>query len=552
MPSLNELTTPLNFTEAKHLMERISVGVSKADIDFAVGKTAAEVIDSYLNATITSPAPPVNVATGETFHMREEFNLVNQTFLLRQQIKGWWIKQCIETENPLLEKMVFFLHTHFTNDDDKVGYAFPSYHQNELFRQYAFGNFKTLARKICYDTAMSIFLDGWTNTNQEPNENFAREFLELFTIGKGPQVGEGNYTNFTEDDIREAARVLTGFAPLSMLPDAQIAQIQQFYPAAQIEIDSETGLYKSTILPFRHDAGTKTFSAAFQNQTIQTGSNTPVNISNELQALVDMIFNQDATALFIAEKLYRFFVYYEVTPAIKNDIITPLAQTLKNNDYELAPALRQLFVSQHFFDKDDSVLENDIIGSTVKSPLELVVGAFRFLGVDIGSESDLENHYQTLGILNYVIEQMDMILFHPPEVAGYPAYHQRPAYNRNWITSSTLLQRYSSFELLTLGITVAGVNFELDVVGLLENTDVFTNPSDANHVVDTLTNYLFPRGVNADKKEGLKQILRDEFSDFYWSDEWNTYVNTGDDSVVKPRLKALFKSILQSPEFQLK
>lgn len=548
MPSLNEYTASLNFKEAKHLMERLSVGVGKEDIDFAEGKTAVEVVDYFLNLPYNQPSPPVNPSSGDTFHMREEFNLVNQTFFLRRYIKSWWIKQCITTENPLLEKMVFFLHTHFTNDDDKVGYAFPSYHQNELFRQFAFGNIKTLAEKICYDTAMSVFLDGWTNTNTEPNENFAREFLELFTIGKGPQVGEGDYTTFTEQDIKEAARILTGFVPYSMLPDTILANI----PGASPEIDSSTDLYKCSVVPFRHDNGTKTFSQAFQNTVIQTGSNTVANIQNELSQLIDMIFDQDATAVFLAEKLYRFFVYYKITPEIKNDIILPLAETLKNNDYELAPVLRQLFISQHFFDADDTVIENDIAGSTVKSPLELIVGAMRFLQVDLGEDDGLQQHYDTLNILNYAVEEMDMVLFHPPEVAGYAAYHQTPAYNRNWITSTTLLQRYTTFELLVQDITIGGVTFNLDPVGLLGNPDLFSNPSDPDYVISILTDYLFPKGVDGSKKESLKQILRDEFPDFYWLDEWVSYENSGDDSVIKPRLNSLFKSILQSPEFQLK
>lgn len=548
MPSLNEYTGTLDFLKAKHLVERISVGASKSDIEFAIGKTASEVVDYFLNMPYNQPNPPLNPQTGETFHMREEMNLVNQTFFLRQHIKSWWIRECIQTQNIFQEKMVFFMHTHFTNDDDKVGYAFPSYHQNELFRQYAFGNLKELAEKICYDTAMSVFLDGWTNTEEEPNENYAREFLELFTIGKGPQVGEGDYTTFTEDDIRETARVLTGFLPLSMLPDNVVANI----PGASIEVDSDTGLYKSSIIPFRHDSGTKTFSAAFQNRVISTGANTVNNIRNELSELIEMIFEQEATSIFLAEKLYRFFVYYNVTPEIKNDIILPLAETLRNNDYELAPVLRQLLISQHFFDSDDTILENDIAGSTVKSPLELIVGSMRFFDVDLGESQGLEYHYNYINILNYAVEEMDMILFHPPEVAGYAAYHQAPAFNRNWITSTTLLQRYSTFELLIQNFTIGGVTFDFDTVALLENNTLFSNPENIDNVIDTLTDFLFPKGVDNSKKEELKKILRDDFPDFYWTDEWMTYQASGNKSVVEPRLNNLFKSILQSPEFQLK
>jgi uncharacterized protein (DUF1800 family) len=547
MPSIAPFTGNLTRQQAVHLLHRASIGYAQADIDALEGMSVSAAVDFLYNQTAPDPPLPIDPNTNQSYAFREEFTNGSIPGRNRFYTQIWYLKEMFVSTAPAKEKMTLFMHTHFTNDMVKTVYGFPLYHQNELFRKYALGNFKILATKVCRDYAMSVFLDGWTNQVQNPNENFPREFLELYSIGKGSQIGPGNYTTFTEDDVREAARVLTGFLPVGFVPDGTIAG------APPIEIDSDTGLYTCSIWDIRHDAGTKNFSAAFQNTSISTGPNTVTNIEAELDAFIDMVFAQEATARNICRKLYRFFCYYEITPAIENDIITPLAATFQANNYELLPVLKQLFNSQHFFDQDDAIIENNNIGAIVKSPVELIVGAFKYFNVDLGLSLDTATYYGALGRLTTYIETMGMTLFQPPEVAGYPAYHQAPAYNRNWISATFLVSRFDAFERLTVGIPINGgaLFLKIDSVDFCQNSGNFSDPSDPNILIDNLVNDLFPFGVESNKRVALKNILTDGDPDYYWTDAWIVYTGGGTDATVRIRLNNLFNAILQSAEFQL-
>ncbi|MEM6725296.1 MAG: DUF1800 family protein [Bacteroidota bacterium] len=547
MPSLSPMSGNLTRAQAAHLLRRATFGPTRQEINDLTGLSADAAVDLLFQAQAT-PAAPLHPQTGLPFTDREEFDMEDPGQALIGYVRAWWLKQMIQADKSALEKMTFFLHTHFTMDAVKVNRAFAIYQMNVLMRQYAFGNFKTVAKKVIRDYAMSVFLDSWTNNVNNPNENFAREYFELFSIGKGEQVGDGDYTTYTEDDVQAAARLLTGFIPSGFLPDNQVP------PTIPIMTDPETGLYTSTPVPVFHDIGAKNFSEAFQNQTITTGSFTTAGMEAELDEFVDMIFNQDATAEFIVRKLYRFFVYYEITDDIETDIILPLATTFRTNNYELEPVVKQLLKSEHFFDVDNSPDEEKNIGGIVKSPIELIVGVARYFQVPLPDEAtDSLDHYGTLLLYDLFSRQTEMELFQVPEVAGWPAYHQEPVYNRNWVNSTTLVNRFSGMEFLVKGVPVNDDTYtvRLDVVDFLENGPSVSNAFDPNAVVGDLVEDLFPFASDTTKIDVLKDLLLDGDVDAYWSTEWANYINGGMDSVVRIRLEALFDAILQSPEFQL-
>ena len=183
---------------------------------------------------------------------------------------------------------------------------------------------------------MLAYLDNTTNNANNPNENYAREFLELFTILKGPQIAEGNYTNFTELDIQQAAKLFSGIKTQNN----------------RSIIDSDTNLPRGRVDVNNHDKTNKTFSQAFNNQTI-TGGNSEASIISELDSFVEMIFDKEATAKSFCRKLYRFFVKNEISNETENAVITPLAIELKNNNYELVPTVKKLLSSKHFFNVDN-------------------------------------------------------------------------------------------------------------------------------------------------------------------------------------------------------
>jgi uncharacterized protein (DUF1800 family) len=319
---------------------------------------------------------PVDPKTGTTWlNPKAVLDVNSENSLLTDYFIAWHLDQMRTSGTNIRERIVYFLHTHLPTRRSVVESSEAMYYQNCLFRYYAFGSFKELFQKICIDNAMLVYIDGRLNINQWPNENFAREMLELYSIGKGPQVGDGNYTNFTEQDIKEAARVLSGYKN-----DVTFTNIdtETNIPIGKLELNGLRAIL--------HDAGAKTFSSAFQNMVLSPsatdgGYATAAAAYGELSAMIDMIFNQEETARFLCRKLYRFFVYYNITPDVETRIIIPLAQTFKSSNYNLKTVISELLSSRHFYDTDNAVTNDNNVGALIKSPIELSLGGLRFFNV---------------------------------------------------------------------------------------------------------------------------------------------------------------------------
>ncbi|MDX1410028.1 MAG: DUF1800 family protein, partial [Saprospiraceae bacterium] len=371
--------------------------------------------------------------------------------------------------------------------------------------------------------AMLVFLDGRLNVVGRTQENFGREFLELYTIGKGPQIGPEDYTNYTEQDVQQAARVLTGYVNdenfLNIDPDTQI----------------RAGYLRGNGLTAgQHDAEPKVFSDKFGGAVIQPtelidGKATVEATLDELDQLVTMIFDQPETARHICRKLYRFFCYYKLTDEIEQDIIQPLADTFTANDYELEPVISQLLSSTHFFDEDNALTEDNVRGSLIKSPIELNAIAVNYFGLQLPAEENTryETTYRS-GFLRFMDFQ-GMSLYDPPEVAGYPAYHQTPEYNRNWISANNLARRYQLADFLINGQNAGGddLGTKLDIVGFVR--DNVSDPYDATVIVKELVEDLLPEIITTEREEYyLRQILLDNLSLTNWQIEWGVYISSGE------------------------
>lgn len=546
MASLQPYTPALNRQKAAHLLRRVTFGPTKELIDQYAGQTVTQALQSLIPTdTATLPEDPIDPKTGLTWLPKgvEEVNSGDDT--LADVVKGWWLDRML-TSNDLWERMVFFYHTHFTTIASVVNSSSALYYQNQLIRHYALGNYKQLALKMCLDNSTLIFLDGRDNIVGRPQENFAREFLELFTIGKGPQLAAGDYTNYTEDDVQAAAKVLSGFTN------------DKNFLTLDPETNLPTGLLKGDLLmATQHDASPKQFSSKFQNTIIKPATvvdeqTTKVEALQEVADMVDMIFAQPETAKFICRKLYRHFCYYEITVDIEKDIIVPLANTLTSNDFEILPVIKQLLSSQHFFDADNAVNEDDVNGSIIKSPLEITLGTMRFFKVTMPtdlSEKYFNSYKQLLGKL----EDQGMIFLEPYDVAGYDAYHQYPDYNRNWISANYLGNRY-----LFISDLIDGIGDEedynekiyLDVMEFVNNQ--VTDPSNATEIVQTFVDYLLPEVITQERFDYfLKDVLLDDLSLINWSNEWTAYQNSNDDMAVRAQLNNLCVGMMQSPEYQL-
>lgn len=573
MASLNEFTGVLGVRRAKHLLRRACFHYDRTTLNTFAALTPAQA----LTALSTTPTTPFN----EPYDPVENGNFsqcpgTTDAYWLssgnppsyyncgqnrkRSIVSSWWWYNTLK-QNSLKHKLTFFLHTTFTlSKDDGSGRSGHFYDYLRLLEFYAYGSIKTLAKKITFDNAMLYYLDNSDNNKNNPNENYSREFLELFTICKGPQIGEGDYTNYTEHDVVMAAKVFSGVK----------------FKGLRDTIDPDTGIPMGYINVSQHNTGNKTFSHAFGNTTI-SGGNTVNSINQELDDFVDMIFNQEETAKAYCRKLYRFFVKRDWDETIENDIITPLANQLMtdngNGTYNLLDVVTTLLTSKHFYDEDDGDNTNNIIGSKIKSPLQLLtetISIFNF-EVPVADPSNLEvytNFYKFWHNFCHksVLPGGGMGMFAPDTVAGYPADYQAPMYDRAWFTSNNIISRYYLMGSLLDGRNlIAGPQMNQDgytyYINIWSNLDIVTYieqnislPSDQYVIVSELAELMYCETISNSRKDYFIEFLVPlDFPVFYWGDVWNSYLSgdANDALVVKNRLEQLVIKMVNAAEFQL-
>jgi uncharacterized protein (DUF1800 family) len=351
-------TSAWNRQRAAHLLERAGFGATPSEINRLAAMTAEQAVRSlvrYQSIQQTLPAfdpsdsfddglDPFAVSRpaatdlardrGEALGVKvkpagnRRMQQVADRFLywLRaskletQRLAYWWANRMLLTQRPLEEKMTLFWHGHFATSEEKVRDFRKMHLQNELFRAQATGNFRSLLIAVAKDPAMLAYLDAGVNVKGAPNENFAREIMELFTMGVG---------NYAELDIREAARAFTGW--------------------------NYQGV-KFVINPALHDNDPKTVLG-------RTG-----NFDGE--QVIDLILAQPVTAEFVAGKIYQYFVREDLSPALR----ARLGRVLRDSHYEIAPFLETIFLSRDFY-SDASV------ATRIKPPVELVISTYRKMGM---------------------------------------------------------------------------------------------------------------------------------------------------------------------------
>ena len=543
MASLSPLNEVLTFRKAKHLLRRVAYTFSKDTINSFVGLTIEEAMNSLSVVEVNSwnePYDPLPTSDPDEYWLSstELPNSFDGQARKRRIVASWWWYNALQ-QTTLKHKLIFFLHTTFTvSKDDGAGTSTHFYDHLRLLDFYAYGNIKSLAKKITFDNSMLVYLDNTTNNANNPNENYAREFLELFTILKGPQIGDGDYTNYTELDVQQAAKVFSG---IKIQNDRSL-------------IDSETNLPRGRVSVNNHDSSNKTFSHAFNNHTI-IGGNSESSIIEEIDSFVEMIFDKEATAKSFCRKLYRFYVKNEISDEIENDIIGPLAIELKNNNYEILPTVKKLLSSEHFFDVDDDEQSDEIYGSQVKSPLQLVSEISTCFNLEIPDPSinNFDFYRFFVFIHNFYLAGSGMVLFSPDSVAGYPAHYQEPNYDRHWFSSNTVLARYKLILSLLSGRNKIGNNNQIYVRLNITNyvRQHIVNPSDAIALVTELSEILYPESIDEERKIYFAENLLEGYPAYYWTNAWQEYLSTNDSSIVSSRLDALITTMINVAEFQL-
>ena len=208
MPWLDTYTGTWTRREAAHLLRRVSFGANSTQLNTAVSDGLLATINKVF-ASRPLPDPPVDQTTGEVWVTGEHYDLKKGDNYYNQSTRAWIVGLMLEDSPSIREKLTLFWMNHFATESVIVSQAIFTYRLLSFLRENSLGNFKELVRQVTKEQAMLIYLNGNTNTKGNANENYGRELQELFTIGKGPEAAAGDYTNYSEQDVKAAARVLT-------------------------------------------------------------------------------------------------------------------------------------------------------------------------------------------------------------------------------------------------------------------------------------------------------------------------------------------------------
>ena len=446
------------YAQARHLLNRAGFGGTPQQIgalrDMGLAKAVDHLVDyqSVDGSSLTTAKFDPDIMVPATRQQRQQMRQARQggdeqqMAIVRrmrnerrgddrdQMAKGrrWWLGRMIQTPRPLEEKLTLFWHGHFASNHRTVRDSYLMLQQNELFRKHANGSFADLATAIVRNPAMIRFLNNDSNRKGKPNENLARELMELFTLGEG---------NYSEKDIKEGARALTGFT----------------YHDNKFQFNRR-----------RHDEGMK----------VLLGQRGHFNGDD----FVRLCLGRPSCSEFISYKLYRQFA--SDIPGGLDDacrsVIRQLAAQIRKQDYQLRPVLNRLFKSEHFYDPT-------IVGNMVKSPVQLVVGSLRVLKTPSRDE----------GMLLDAMSLMGQRLFDPPSVAGW-------AGGRTWVNTSTLLVRQNLATLLISGKLPFEAGWDRDQMNYDPTflVDDLADPT-PRAVVDRLVTTLLDDRIDSQRRDEL-------------------------------------------------
>jgi uncharacterized protein (DUF1800 family) len=337
----------LDGDDARFFLTRVEFAPDNAEVAQYVGLTREQAVDKVLATARTEASTPIPAWVLEPIPTRDERKLWTQDQRQAEQrtrgqrydeLRAWWVREMLTTPSPLTERMTLFWHNHFTSGQDKVGYPQLMAQQNMLLRRDALGNFGEMLHDVAKDPAMLEYLDGAGNRKGKPNENFAREVMELFTLGEG---------RYSQQDVSEAARAYTGWS---------------------LDPDTQAYVWRANL----HDDGVKTV----------LGQSGPFDGDQ----LLDILLARPETATFVTTKLWREFVSDTPEPAQ----LAPIAERFRASHYDIKAALRGLFLTDAFWDERNR-------GVLVRSPAEFVVGALREFDIGYDNTAPFAGEIRNLG-----------------------------------------------------------------------------------------------------------------------------------------------------------
>ncbi len=538
--SLNKYIGDFGYAQKRHLLNRVLVGYAERHMKDLDGMTLDQSIDLIFKPQAFGE--PVNnyyhdfppeaykkkylvddVKPGEPFISKVLSRTERQGFVPefagpeRMGALDSWIYSSIYLQPTSVNWRLFlFLHT-LTPFKDGGQFLKSTYYSQKLTFEGAWRSYKDYLFDVTLSERMLDLLNLKSSKKEAPDENFAREVQELFTVGKRP------FSKFTEDDVKAAARLLVGWDVLYWE-----------------NIADEGYVTKNKYNENNHDTGDKQFSKFYGNRLIK-GKTGPDGGRAELKEFFDMIFETEEVAIYLSRRLVQFFVYPVLNDYVEENIIKPLAVVLRKSNYSLAEALKVLLKSEYFF-------AEEFYNSMIKSPMEYSMGLYKEFEIINGNITfDTYNSFFTEDKSKFDPKYLDQIYlsyrifsqvrFHaigrqgysignPPSVSGWQAYYQEPVYDLIWINSDSIKRRKE----LSESIARNGINFfdqpmlRFDLNLFLKKTK---DPSNINSFIKEVAKIIL--GVEINEKVFLRikrSILGDNFPDYYWTDAVNAFLSS--------------------------
>ncbi|MCP9769484.1 DUF1800 domain-containing protein [Lacihabitans sp. LS3-19] len=491
---LRPFSQTLSTADALHLLRRTTFATSWPTLKNFAGKTADDAVDFLLDNALKNPKPqsPSWINSGfpswwklpQADQQKAIDGVYKRVYEENYELKRWWAAEMGKDLTSIREKMTLFWHGHFTTKfaiDDPM-HAGLMYRQNVLFRELHQGNFRELVEKIAIDGAMLFFLNGKDSTKTAPNENFSRELLELYTVGIG---------NYSEQDVKEGARVFTGWKVNVFSEEwKQFPIFQAFIAPNEHDFEAKSYLGETIHVPF---------TASYE-----------AGVKQEIKDLVNIILSKKSVEVseFICEKLFRYFVYSK-PEAPDGELIKSLAKTFRDNNWEIRPVLSQLLKSEFFFSEAAR-------GVQIKTPAETVVG--------FSKHFDVKEDWK-----EWVMVTMGQELLNPPNVAGWAGY-------RKWTDTRTF-----PFAVQQLSYFVWNQTNAQMITWIAQ----FDQKENADKLVEQILTLFLAKSPTTSQLEKYKKELLGGTPDYEWP---NMIANIEQGGF---RLKLMLLALLKTPDFHL-
>jgi uncharacterized protein (DUF1800 family) len=518
----------------RHLLDLNNLSLQKSlDLIFTPEKQPSVPVNDYdyeITKEETEKQGHIYIEAGKEYVFAPEPN--GSPWPRHQSHDAWLFRNMAQQSTSIHWRMVFFLHNLLAAGKGSVKMLYQYY--MTIFNS-SFESYKTTIYKITLDPLMLDYLNLQHSQKRNPDENYARELQELFTVGKGPK------SQFTEEDVSEMARLLVGW---------------QFNNESKNKM---TGPITNIFNDWNHDTEDKKFSAFYGNRVVKGRKGQ--DGKKELDEAIDMLFSTNECALYLSRRLYQFFCYPMINDTVEKNVIVPMADLLRKNNYELKVPLRALLGSAHFYD-------TSFYNSMIKSPIEFMFGFYKEFDMNLFNTGggDIPKRFSDPLTANYhkfkqmqgAMSNIGLNYTDPPSVSGWPAYYQEPVFDLFWINSDTIAKRSNSGNGLAKwgsyigpGDTKGNVHLQIDKIKFVSS---LKSPDNIDLVIDETVERIMSAPISDKAKARIKASVLGGNAPSYYTQLYQSHMSKQTEetrSILSNRLENLFGALFQMGEIQL-